>query len=415
MDIPRTPPNRRRQRLIAGAIAVLALAAVTWGLARLEPAAPEVEKATLWIDSVRRGPMLREVRGTGSLVPEEIRWIAAASQGRVERLLVQAGAPVAPETVLVELDNPELELAARDAELQLRAAEAELASVRVRLDRDALDLEAVAAQVEAAYEEAKLQVAANERLAKEGLLPEITLEVSRIRVRELATRNELERRRLASRQGAAEAQLVAQQARVDQLRALAALRRREFENLQVRAGIAGVLQQIPVEPGQLVTPGTVLARVAEPSRLKAELRIAETQAKDIQLGQPAAIDTRNGVVAGRVARIDPAVENGTVTVDVTLSGALPQGARPDLTVDGTIELEKLADVLFVGRPAFGQPDSTVQLFRLDAEGRAARRATVRLGKASVHQVQVLEGLAVGDRVILSDMSTWDAFDRVRLE
>lgn len=415
MDIPRTPPNRTRRRILLGLAGLVGLTAIWILLARLEPAAPTVEKATLWIDTVQRGPLLREVRGTGSLVPEQILWIAAATSGRVERRLVEAGAAVAADTVLLELTNPELELAAEESELQLRAGEADFASLRVRLERSGLDLEAEAARVEADFQEARLQTTANERLAKEGLIPDLTLEVSRVRARELETRRALEQRRLASREGAVAAELAAQQARVDQLRGVAALRLREVENLKVRAGAAGVLQAIPVEAGQQVAPGTVLARVAEPSRLKAELRIAETQVKDIQLGQPAQIDTRNGVVPGKVARIDPAAVNGTVTVDVALTGPLPKGARPDLTVDGTIELERLTDVLFVGRPAFGQPESTVQLFRLAPDGRIARRVAVHLGRSSVHQVEIVDGLAEGDRVILSDMSTWDAHDRVRLD
>ncbi|MFN7942928.1 MAG: HlyD family efflux transporter periplasmic adaptor subunit [Thermoanaerobaculia bacterium] len=415
MDIPRTPPNRTRRRLLVGGGATLAIALVTVGLARLKPAAPQVEKGTLWIDTVRRGDFVREVRGNGTLVPIDIRWISAASEGRIERLLLQPGAAVEPDSVILELTNPELEVSARDAEFQERAAEADLAALRVRLESTKLDQKAQAASVDADYQQARLEAEANEQLAKEGLVSALQLKISRVRAEELKTRTDLETQRLTGGEASIQAQLAAQQARVDQLRELHRLRAGEVEALKVRAGLAGVLQQLPVEVGQRVTPGTTLARVARPEPLKAELKIAETQARDVLLGQPAKIDTRNGVVEGKVLRIDPAVQNGTVTVDVQLLGTLPKGARPDLSVDGTIELEHLSDVLFVGRPAFGQPESTVTLFRVGADGDDAARVQVKLGRGSVHLIEVQSGLAEGDRVILSDMSTWDAFDRVRLE
>ena len=415
MDIPRTPPNRTRRRLLVGGGAALAIALATVGLARLKPAAPQVEKGTLWIDTVRRGDFVREVRGNGTLVPIDIRWISAASEGRIERLLLQPGAAVEPDSVILELTNPELEVSARDAEFQERAAEADLAALRVRLESTKLDQKAQAASVDADYQQARLEAEANEQLAKEGLVSALQLKISRVRAEELKTRTDLETQRLTGGEASIQAQLAAQQARVDQLRELHRLRAGEVEALKVRAGLAGVLQQLPVEVGQRVTPGTTLARVARPEPLKAELKIAETQARDVLLGQPAKIDTRNGVVEGKVLRIDPAVQNGTVTVDVQLVGTLPKGARPDLSVDGTIELEHLSDVLFVGRPAFGQPESTVTLFRVGGDGDDAARVQVKLGRGSVHLIEVQSGLAEGDRVILSDMSTWDAFDRVRLE
>ncbi len=415
MDIQRKPPNRTRKRLLIGTVSLAAIVLATVKLSRLKPAAPTVEKATVWIDTVKRGPMLREVRGTGTLVPERIRWVSASSQGRVERLLVQPGAAVGAETVLLEMSNPELDLSARDAESQLRAAEAETESLRVRLASQLLDQKAAAAAVAANYSEAKLQAETNEQLGRDGLVSSLTLKISRVRVEELATRNALENERLKGNQASIDAQLAAQKARVDQLRALASLRRSEVTALRVKAGAAGVLQVLPVQVGQLVTPGTNLARVAQPEFLKAELRIAETQAKDIQLEQPATIDTRNGLVAGKVSRIDPSVQNGTVTVDVAMTGPLPKGARPDLTVDGTIELERLTNVLYVGRPAYGTAGGSVGLFKLVDEGKEAVRASVKLGRTSVHTVEILEGLAEGDSVVLSDMSAWDSHDRVRLK
>jgi len=415
MDIPRTPPNRMRRRLVLGGVGALVVVLVSVGLSRLEPAAPEVEKATLYIDSVTRGPFVREVRGNGSLVPEDIRWIPALSDGRVERVLVLPGAEVEPDTVLLEMTNPELESRAREAELALRAAEADLTALRVNLDHTLLDQQAQAAAVYANYLQSQLEAESNDELAKEGLVSDLQAKISRLRLEEATTRRELEERRLKSAEQANSASLAAQEARVGQLRETAKLRRREVESLKVRAGLAGVLQAVAVQPGQQVSPGSNLARVADPSRLKAELRVPETQARDVAIGLPAKVDTRNGVVDGHVIRVDPAVTNGTVLVDVAIDGELPRGARPDLSVDGTIVIDEVADALTVGRPAFGQPDSRVTLFKLNADGDAASRVAVSLGRGSVHRIEVLEGLSEGDRVILSDMSTWDAVDRVRLE
>lgn len=397
------------------AAAVAGVLLMTLGLSRLKPAAPSVERSTVWTDTVKRGLMVRQVRGLGTLVPEEIRWIPALTEARVERIVVHPGTRVTADTVILELSNPELELTAREAESELRAAEADYTALRVRLESERLDQEATAARVQAEYQQAKMRRAADEQLAEEGLLADLDFQISRVAAEELAKRNDLEQKRLAIAGESVEAQLAAHRARVEQSRALARLRRSQVDALNLRAGIEGVLQQVPVEVGQRVTPGTNLARVARPDRLKAEVRIAETQARDVQLGQSVSVDTRNGVIPGKVSRIDPAVQNGTVTVDVTLEGPLPKGARPDLTVDGTIELERLEDVLYVGRPAQGQGDSVVGLFRLVEGTDEAVRTRVALGRASVSTIEVLDGLAEGDEVILSDTSSWDAYDRIRLD
>jgi HlyD family secretion protein len=418
MDIERPAADRarrKRRRIAYWTAGLAALLVTTLGLSRLKPAAPSVERSTVWTDTVKRGRMVRQVRGLGTLVPEEIRWIPALTEARVERIVVYPGTEVTADTVILELSNPELELQAREAESELRAAEAEYTELRIRLESQRLDQEAIAAQVEAEYEQAKMRWVADEELAREGLVANLNLRLSQVAAEELAKRNDLEQRRLAIAGESIEAQLAAHRARVEQSRALARLRRSQVEALDLRAGIDGVLQVVPVEVGQRVTPGTNLARVARPDRLKAEVRIAETQAKDVQIGQPVSVDTRNGVISGSVSRIDPSVQNGTVTVDVALEGPLPKGARPDLTVDGTIELERLEDVLYVGRPAQGQGDSVVGLFRLVPGSDEAARTRVALGRASVSTIEVLEGLEEGDEVILSDTSAWDAYDRIRLD
>ena len=416
MDIPRkdVAQKRRIRRTIYIFVAVLCLGAITYGLSNLEPAAPTVDRATVFIDTVKRGSMLRQVRGLGTLVPEEILYIAANDEGRVDRRLVQPGAKVEPDTIVLELSNQRLEQEVFEAKSQLKAAEAIYANLQVQLETERLDREAAAAQVEAEFLQAKAQLDADERQAEVGLISQLALTKSRVDAEQLATRLRLERERLGIRGKSVEAQLAAQQAEIERVGGLYGLRRNQLEQLRVRAGIHGVLQQLEVEVGQLVTPGEVLARVSNPKKLKAQLRIPETQAKDVQLGQKAEIDTRNGVVGGTVARIDPAVEDGTVTVDVKLAGALPKGARPDLSVDGTIELERLADVLYVGRPVYGQPDSTIGLFKLEADGEHALRVQVTIGKMSVNLVEIRDGIELGDQVVLSDMSAWDDFNRVRL-
>jgi HlyD family secretion protein len=418
MDIARPSAARARRirRILYIVLAVGVIGAISLGVSRLKPAAPEVDLATVWPDTVKRGPMLRNVRGLGTLVPESILWIPATTEGRVERILLKPGVQVHPNTVLLQLSNPVLELDAVDTEFRLKGAEADYINLKVTLESARLTQESNAAQVQAQFAQAKLQADRDEALSKQGLLPDLNYRLSKVTADELATRHQIEQKRLSINFESVEAQLAAQRVRVDQLRALYALKRSQVDALNVRAGAEGVLQQLPVpiEVGQRVTPGTPLAKVVEPKRLKAELKVAETQAKDILIGQPASIDTRNGFVPGRVSRIDPAAQNGTVTVDVTLEGALPLGARPDLSVDGTIELERLEDVLYVGRPAFGQEKSTITLFKIEPDGKHASKVQVQLGKNSVNFIEILAGLKVGDRVILSDMTAQDSVDRIRL-
>lgn len=416
MDVARGPEVLRKKRIKQALLVTLIVvvgAVITLALSRMQPAAPTVERATVWVDTVHRGSMIRQVRGLGTLVPKEIRWIPATTQGRVERRLAQQGDLVTPDTVLLELSNPDVQQASVESENQLKGAEAQLANLRIQLKNQVLAQQAAAATVQAEFSQAKLQAESDALLASQGLIGELTMKLSRVRADELAIRNELEQKRLASVAEAMQAQLTVQQAEVDRLRGLHRLRQNQVASLKVRAGVKGVLQQVAVEVGQQVAPGTNLARVSDPSNLKAELRIAETQAKDILINQKATVDTRNGVIPGHVVRIDPAAQNGTVAVDVELDAELPRGARPDLSVDGTIELERLESVLYVGRPAFGQENSTVGLFKL-VEGGEAIRANVKLGRSSVNTVEILGGLKDGDQVILSDMSAQDAFDRIRL-
>jgi len=407
--------NRRNRRIAMVAVAVVAIALISIGLSRLKPAAPTVDRATVWLDTVKRGPMVRQVRGLGTLVPEEIRWVPAATDGRVERIVVQPGTAVTADTVILELSNPTQTQAALEAEQQLKAAIAQLTSLRVRIQNEVLAQEAAATGVSAELRQARLQADSDAEMAREGLVSALISKLSQVRAENLVTRDQIEQRRLKEMRGSIEAQLAVQQAEVDRLQALVALRRSQVSQLRVRPGIAGMLQQVPVEVGQQVAPGTNLARVADPARLKAQLKIAETQAKDIVLGQAASIDTRNGLIAGRVSRIDPAVQGGTVTVDVALEGELPKGARPDLSVDGTIELERLADILYVGRPAYGQEQSVISLFRVEPDGVTCVSAKVTVGRTSVNTIEVKSGLKAGDQVILSDMSQFDAFDRVKLK
>jgi len=416
MDVQREGVARKKKirRAIYTGVGLVVILLITLALSRLEPAAPSVKRATVWMDNVKRGSMLRQVRGPGTLVPEEIRWIAARSNGRVERILTLPGTVVEAKTVLLEMSNPELEQSSLDAEYQLRAAEARYEDLKVQLQSQFLNQRAAAATVRADFNQARLQEEADQDLHNQGLIGDLTLKLSEVRADELAIRHDLEQQRLAIASESVEAQLAAERARVDQTRALFRLRREQVGALKVRAEIDGVLQQTPVEVGQEVTPGTILGQVAQPQKLKAELRIAETQAKDIEVGQKANIDTRNGVIEGKVSRVDPAVQEGTVTVDVALIGEYPKGVRPDLSVDGTIEIERLENVLYVGRPAYGQSESTIGLFRLLEDGETAVRVQVRLGKSSVNTIEIRDGLAEGDEVILSDTSTWDAYDRIRL-
>jgi HlyD family secretion protein len=419
MDIarPEFKKQKFRRQVIIGAIAFVVLGAATYGVSRLKPAAPSVERSTIWTDTVKRGPMLRQVHGLGTLVPSQefIRQIPAETEATVMRIRELPGSQVRADTILVEMSNPQVEQAALDARLQLRATEAALESMRVRLQSDLMNQKAAAATVSSDYTQAKLQADMNKELRNLGLTPEITYKNSQTKAEELSIRNSLEGERLDINRKAIDSQLAEQQARVDQMRALAGLKQRQLEALKVRAGIEGVLVDLPLQVGQHVLPGTMLAKVIQPNHLMATLKIAETQARDVQIGQPALVDTHNGTVAGAVVRVDPGVQNGTVSVDVKLAGELPKGARPDLSVDGTIDLERLEDVLYVGRPAFGQENSTIGLFKLDSDGKGAVRVPVKVGRASVNSIQVLEGLRERDVVILSDMSRWDNAERIRLD
>jgi HlyD family secretion protein len=417
MDIQRPDSvlkQKKLRRLLYAVVGGVAVLAVTVGLARLKPAAPTVDKSTVWVDTVKRGPMVRQVRGLGTLVPEDIRWITGLTDARVEEIVLRPGAVVQPDSIILKLANPELEQSMEDATLQRKAGEADLINTRARLETDLQNQRASAATVRSDLEQAKLDQERKELLFKDGLAADIDLKVSKVKAQELELRNQIEIERVETYKKAAEAQIAAQQARVDELRAMEALRRKQMDALNVRAGINGVLELVPVEVGQRFTAGTNIARVADPHRLKAQIRIAETQAKDVMIGQRSEVDTRNGVVEGRVSRVDPSVVNGTVTVDVLFDGPLPPGARADLTVDGTIELERMPDVIYVGRPAFGQELSTVGLFKLVDNGQEAVRVQVKLGRSSVNTIEIQGGLQPGDQVVLSDMSAWDRFDRIRL-
>jgi HlyD family secretion protein len=423
MDIPRSPEfakKKKIRRLVFGVAALVVGVLVTVGLAQLKPAAPTVEAATTWRDTVKRGSMLRQVRGPGTLVPEDIRWVTAATEATVERIVtLPSGNVISADTVILEMTDERVQQELLDAELQLRGAEADLASLRVRLNNELLEQQSQAANIQSLYHRAKIQAEANEQLSKDGLQSAVITRMSQVEADELANRHRIEQERLRIRAGSTDAQIAAEQARVAQRRALYELRRSQADALKVRAGIEGVLQVVPVQVGQRVAAGTNLARVAVPGRLKAELRIPETQAKDIEIGLRAVVDTRNGEIEGRVARIDPAALNGTVLVDVAFSGPLPRGARPDLSVDGTVELERLENVLYVGRPAFGQEQGTISLFRVTAgtceqPEEAERVQGIRLGRSSVSTVEIVSGLNERDCVILSDMSAWDGRDRIRL-
>lgn len=397
--------------------AVVAVLGITLGVSRLKPAAPSVEWGTVWADTVKRGAMLRQVRGLGSLVPipEDVRLIPAETDVRVDRILVLPGTPVKPETVIMELTNPQVAQEATSADLEMKSAEAEYHNTKAKIDSDLMNLKGEAATVEADYDNAKRDATANRELAKIGVLSDSALKASLAKEKEMATRHQIEQDRIAESTKAVETQLAVQQATIEQKRAMSELKHRQLDALKVRAGITGVLQELPVQVGQRVTQGTILAKVVQPEHLQAELKIPETQAKDIVIGQQAEIDTHNGIVNGRVTRIDPAVQNGTVTVDVKFDGPPPKDARPDLSVDGTITLERLDNVLYVGRPAFGQEKQTVGMFKIDPDEKGAVHVQVALGRSSVSTIEVLRGLKEGDKVILSDMSRWDNQDRIRLE
>jgi HlyD family secretion protein len=416
VDIARSPEVKRKKkirRILYGAVALVAIVLITVGVSRLRPAAPGVDRATVWIDTVKRGPMIRQVRGSGILVPENIRWITATTSGRIERLVLRPGATVTPTTVILEMSNPDLQQSVMEAQLAFRSAEAAFENRKADLQSQLLKEEAGVVTLESQYRQASLTLAANEELYKEKLISELQLKQFRASDSDLKNQLSVARQRLEILKTGVKSQLAPQEAEVNQRRAAMELRLRQLDDLKVKAGMNGVLQVVPVEVGASVQAGAQIARVADPTVLKAELRIAETQTKDIAIGQVAEVDTRNGVVAGKVSRIDPASANGTVGVDITLEGALPAGARPDLSVDGTVRLQKLDDVIFVGRPAFGQEESTITLFKLSPDGEA-HRTKVALGRSSVNTIEIREGLQPGDQVILSDMSSYDQFDRVKL-
>jgi HlyD family secretion protein len=419
MDIARPEFKRQklRRQVLLSVVGAVVIAAATVGILRLKPAAPEVERGTVWPDVVKRGSMLRQVHGPGSLIPtqESVRQIPAETEATVVRILMLPGSQVKADAILVEMSNPQVEQAAVDARLQLRAAEAEYQSLRVRLESDLMTQKAGAATVTAEYGEAKRQADTDKALYDLGVISGLAYKASKGKSDELTIRDDLEGQRLTINQKAIDTQLAQEQAKVDQARTLAELKQKQLEALKVRAGIDGVLVELPLQVGQHVQPGVMLAKVVQPNHLMAELKIAETQARDVQFGEPTAIDTHNGLISGTVMRVDPGVQNGTVTVDVKLTSELPKGARPDLSVDGTIDLERLDDTLYVGRPAFGQENSTITLFKMDADGKEATRVPVKVGRESVNSIQILEGLREGDTVILSDMSRWDKTDRIRLD
>jgi HlyD family secretion protein len=427
MDIPRKDAGRKKLIRIILTVVILVVAGtgITIGLAKLKPAAPSVEMSTLWPDTVKRGPMLRDVRGLGTLVPEDTMLITATTEGRVERILIRPGTPVKASSIVMILTSPELENQLVSAQFALKAAEADYTNLKVTLEKSLLDMQATAAQVGADFNTAKLEADRDASLATEQLLPTVDAKISQVKAQQLGERFQIEQKRLSINAQAEKAQLEAQNVKVEQLRANYNLVKSQVDQLKVKAGFDGMLQALPppmtpVEEGLKVAAGTPLGKVAQPSRLKAELKIPETQVKDIAIGQPATIDTRlagggsNGLIEGHVSRIDPSILNGTVTVDVALKAPLPAGARPDLSVDGTIQLEKLDDVLYVGRPVFGQQDSTVQLFKMDADGKYASKVKVTFGRSAVNTIEIKDGLRIGDKVILSDMSAYDAYDRIKL-
>lgn len=417
MDIPRGKAHKRRRtifRVLWSIVALAGIGGITWYLSQLEPAAPSVDRGTMWMDKVRRADLEVKVRGPGTLVPEEELYIPALTSGRIERILVKPGVSVVPDTIILKLTNPELERDALDARLQLEAMEARFQETQIQQRSALMNQRAQAESIKAQFSEAKLEADSNEQLQGEGLIDDLTYERSRIRAENLDLRNDLEQERLKIAKDAVDAMLAAARADIEKQQALYGLRQEQLASLSVRAGISGQLQEVTVEEGQQVSPGSNLARVARPEKLMAELRIPETQANEVVVNQYAEIDTRNGIIPGHVIRVDPAAQQGQVQVDVALDGPLPQGARPQLSVDGTIRIEKLSDVLVMGRPAYGQADSTIGLFKLAEDGIHAVRAQIKLGRSSVNEIEVKTGLREGDQVILSDTSQWDQYDRIRL-
>jgi HlyD family secretion protein len=422
MDVPRGKEVARRKlirRIVIIALIVAAVPLITWGLSRLKPAAPSVDRATVWIDSVKRGPMVRDVRGLGTLVVEQYMWIPAEFESRVDKINFLPGATVHQNEVIMVLSEPQMELDAADLEWQIKAAEANLENLRVTLETQQLAQKATTQQVKSDMEQAELQSDRDSQLTKLGLKSDLDTKLSVAKWTELKGRYALSKEQLDISDKSIQAQMDAQKVQIEKLQAAYKLKKEQVDQLTIRSSTNGTLTQLgttamPLEVGMRVAPGTILAKIAQPNKLKATLKIPETQVKDVAIGQVASIDTRNGIIPGHVSRIDPAAVNGTVDVDVTLEGELPQGARPDLSVDGTITLERLSNVVYVGRPVVGQPGAKITLFKLDGEGKEAQRVPVSLGRSSVNNIEVVDGLKVGDQVILSDMSSQDAYNRIRL-
>ena len=422
MDVKREGVAKQKliRRIVWGILGLGAVGGLSVAVARLKPAAQTVESATVWMDTVKRGPMLRQVRGLGTLVAEETIVIPSVTEGRVTRRWLLPGAAVHPDSIIVSLSNPELDQQALDAEFQVKMAGARLDDLKVKLETDTLTQKADLARVEKDAVQAKLRFDRDEKLFNEGLLIDLTYRISKSDSEQSLSRLDIEKQRYGMRSQSVDAQIALLATEIEKLRAMADLKKSQVEQLKVRAGVEGVLQEVPAEPGQRLPAGAVIAKVAQPKRLKAQLKIPETQAKDVTIGQLVEVDTRSGIIPGRVWRIDPAAKEGTVTIDVQLTGPLPPGARPDMSVDGTIEVERLTDVIFVGRPASGQPDTQMKLFKLDPaspDGKTGEAVQVRVefGKASVNTIEVKQGLQPGDKVILSDTSDWDSHDRIRLK
>ena len=417
MDIKRPPKSKIKKKIRTAVMIIVGVAGIggiTYGLTKLKPAAPTLDSSTAVIETVKRGEMVRDVRGNGTLVPDVTRWVPAPADGRVEKILLKAGVEVDSSTVIVELSNPQMEQQAADTDFQVKAAEADQENLKVRMETEAMTQKSNIATINAQYSQAKLTLDAEEKLLAEHLVAELNVKISRVAVQDLANRLKVEQDRLAVMSKSVKAQLNAAESRLQQLRALSALRRKQVDDLKVRAGSAGVLQQVSVTEGQQVTPGFNIARVADPNSLKAVLRVAETQISGVRIGQPVIVDTRNGLIQGQVSRIDPAAREGTFEIDASLNGPLPPSARPDLSVDGTIELERLPNVLKVGRPAFGQANQTIGMFVLTPDGTEAIRTSVKLGRNSVSTIEILDGLKEGDRVIISDTTALDSYDRIRI-
>lgn len=416
MDIPRETNKKWRiiRRTIYIVFSIVTIVGITAALSQLEQAAPVVDRATVYIGEVKRGDMLRDVGGPGSLVPIDIRWISSTTSGRVEKILIFPGTPVQEDTVIIELSNEQLELDAQSAKLQIKSAESRYAAMKVQLENELLNLETAAARMEADYTEAELKAKADAELAKDGLISDLQVKVSAVRVEELDKMKVIEQKRVDVQIEYAKTQLEVLQAEIEQAKALYALKAKQLEALHVTAGFNGVLEQRLVEVGQQIAPGVDLAKVSDPTRLKAVLQIDQNQVREVMVGQSVLIDLHSSELKGHVQRIDPSVQQGTVNVDVTLDDPLPSGARPDQRLNGTIEIEKLTNVLYTGRPYFGQPNSTIGLFRLDENQQEAVRTQVKVGQMSVSSIEIVHGLKESDRVILTNMSEWDDTDRIRL-